>query len=81
MVNLALIIKYKNKSLYKDLPKMLEDAKMMKAMLSSHNYEIELPSGKCLNRQTVGSKIDFKKTTLYMGVFSNINFKATTLTL
>ena len=44
MVNLALIIKYKNKSLYKDLPKMLEDAKMMKAMLSSHNYEIELHS-------------------------------------
>ena len=40
MVNL----KYKNKSLYKDLPKMLEDAKMMKAMLSSHNYEIELHS-------------------------------------
>ena len=44
MVNLALIIKYKNKSLYKGLPKMLEDAKMMKAMLSSHNYEIELHS-------------------------------------
>ena len=44
MVNLALIIKYKNKSIYKDLPRMLEDAKMMKAMLSSHNYEIELHS-------------------------------------
>ena len=47
MVNLALIIannKYKNKGLYKDLAKVLEDAKMMKEMLSSHNYEIELHS-------------------------------------
>ena len=34
----------KNKGLYKDLAKVLEDAKMMKEMLSSHNYEIELHS-------------------------------------
>ena len=44
MANLGLIItnqKYESEDL-DDLPKVAEDAKMMKEMLSSHDYEIEL---------------------------------------
>ena len=60
MVNLALIItneKYDNEDL-DNLPNVTEDAKMMKEMLNSHNYEIELYP----NVEDIGNQLEkFRK--------------------
>ena len=55
---------------------------------SSHRGSSEVRTGsakhflwKCLIAQSVGSNFIFQSTTPYRGVISNINFKATSLTL
>ena len=48
---------------------------------SDTNLSSEENTRKCLIAQSVGSNFIFQSTTPYRGVISNINFKATSLTL
>ena len=72
MVNLALIIvnsKYKSKDL-NDLPEVTDDAMMMREMLTSHDYEIELYQ----DVEDIGERLEKFQTNVNGGQIGRLHF-------